>query len=310
MANIVAVIDIQVLLGMKTSTYFSVASATFLTYDYLLMLPTEVQYVWQVKWGVGKVLYLLSRYPLLLVSLVELHRITSHVASEKECRVLYSLIYHTMAFATMISEIILIIRVWALWQRRIWVIVVLGSILIAGMITAAILAEGALRGVAVISNYRVVSLSYPACLNVSKGRRMSIILYIIIMVNGTAAFLLMVIDGIRSRRYLRHGSVQNSSMMYTFYKDGLLYFAALLATSIINTTVSLTQPLEYANLLLSAQTSLHSVLSTRMLLNLRHSAQRDISDVNSISDPNTCHRRHNITGLRFATDPDSSTGTA
>ncbi|KDQ28780.1 hypothetical protein PLEOSDRAFT_1102821 [Pleurotus ostreatus PC15] len=258
MANIVAVIDIQVLLGMKTSTYFSVASATFLTYDYLLMLPTEVQHVWQVKWGVGKVLYLLSRYPLLLVSLVDLHRMTSHVASEKECRVLYTLIYHTMAFATMISEIILIIRVWALWKRRIWVIAVLGSILIAGMITAGIVAEGALRGV----------------------------------------------DD------LCHGFVQNSSMMHTFYKDGLLYFAALLATSIINTTVSLTQPLEYANLLLSAQTSLHSVLSARMLLNLRHSAQRDISDVNSVADPNTSHRRHNITGLRFAADNDSSTGTA
>ncbi|KAL4256583.1 DUF6533 domain-containing protein [Pleurotus pulmonarius] len=273
MADSTVVINTQVLLGMKTST----------TYDYLLMFPTEVRYVWQVQWGIGKVLYLLSRYPLLLASLVDLHRMTSHVASEAECHVLYSLVYHTMAFAIVISEIILIIRVWALWQT--------------------------LRGVAVISDYMVVSLSHPSCLNASKDRKKTVVVYMIIMVNGTAAFLFMVIDGIRSRRYLRHGLSRPSSMMYIFYKDGLLYFAALLVMSIINTTTCLTQPLEFANLLLSAQTSLHSVLSTRMLLNLRHGAQRDISGVNSISDPNIHYRRHNTTGLRFATGTDSSSST-
>ncbi|KAF4602638.1 hypothetical protein EYR40_005853 [Pleurotus pulmonarius] len=177
MADSTVVINTQVLLGMKTSTYFSVASATFLTYDYLLMFPTEVRYVWQVQWGVGKVLYLLSRYPLLLASLVDLHRMTSHVASEAECHVLYSLVY-------------------------------------------PILAERTLRGVAVISDYMVVSLSHPSCLNASKDRKKTVVVYMIIMVNGTAAFLFMVIDGIRSRRYLRHGLSRPSSMMYIFYKDG------------------------------------------------------------------------------------------
>ncbi len=42
-------------------------------YDYLLMLGSEVQYVWHVNWGAGKVLYLLSRYPLLVASAVALH---------------------------------------------------------------------------------------------------------------------------------------------------------------------------------------------------------------------------------------------
>ncbi|KAF4600490.1 hypothetical protein EYR38_005119 [Pleurotus pulmonarius] len=209
MADSTVVINTQVLLGMKTSTYFSVASATFLTYDYLLMFPTEVRYVWQVQWGIGKVLYLLSRYPLLLASLVDLHRMTSHVASEAECHVLYSLVY-----------LILIIRVWALWQRKLWVVFVLGSTLIAGTIIAAILAERTLRGVAVISDYMVVSLSYPSCLNASKDRKKTVVVYMIIMVNGTAAFLFMVIDGIRSRRYLHHGLSRSSSMMYIFYKDG------------------------------------------------------------------------------------------
>lgn len=55
------------------------------------------------------------------------------------------------------------------------------------------------------------------------------------------------------------------------------------------------------------QAAVHSVLSTRMLLNLRQSAQRDLSGVNSILDSNT---RHRITRLRFAMAVDSSAVTS
>lgn len=47
---------------------------------------------------------------------------------------------------------------------------------------------------------------------------------------------------------------------------------------------------------------MHSVLSTRMLLNLRQSAQRDLSGVNSVLGPDIGHRATSITRLRFAAD--------
>lgn len=76
------------------------------------MLASEVEYVWHVKWGIGKVLYLLSRYPLLILSVMGLHStlfrifracllqervdllalgISGHVVSAAECRGLYSI---------------------------------------------------------------------------------------------------------------------------------------------------------------------------------------------------------------------------
>lgn len=76
------------------------------------MLASEVQYVWHIKWGVGKVLYLLSRYPLLVISVLELYSTLfrifrelllqeranpldlgapGHIVSTAECRVLSSI---------------------------------------------------------------------------------------------------------------------------------------------------------------------------------------------------------------------------
>ncbi len=44
------------------------------------MLASEIQYVWHIKWGVGKVLYLLARYPLLVVSVLELYSMLFHMS--------------------------------------------------------------------------------------------------------------------------------------------------------------------------------------------------------------------------------------
>ncbi|KAJ8517380.1 hypothetical protein ONZ45_g5411 [Pleurotus djamor] len=57
----------------KTSTYVPVSSATLLIYDTLLTFPDEIRYVWGSTWSVGKCLYILSRYPILLNSIVQFH---------------------------------------------------------------------------------------------------------------------------------------------------------------------------------------------------------------------------------------------
>ncbi|KAF4607564.1 hypothetical protein EYR38_001636 [Pleurotus pulmonarius] len=236
------------------------------TYDYFLMLSSEIKYVWQAGWGIGKVLYLLSRYPILIFSPTRVYMVTIHVVSDTECRALYELTGCVLVFAMVIAENILVVRVWSLWHRRIWVGVLFACIAVGDVISVLFSMFKTLHGL-------------------------------------TFVFLLMVIAGVRSRS---HG-IPFSSLMYTFYKDGLVYFASLLAMTVVNLTINLTQPPEYTNLLLSTQASLFSVLSTRMLLNLRQSAHRELQGVNSVLDPNARYQRYqadSITGLRFAANSD------
>ncbi|KAL4257383.1 hypothetical protein AB1N83_009640 [Pleurotus pulmonarius] len=293
MSDSVILTDVRSLEGLNTGTYITVSGAIFLMYEYLLMLASEVQYVWHVKWGVGKVLYLLSRYPLLIVSVMKLHRASAHSVSAAECSGLYSISSYASVFATFIAEVILAVRVWALWHRRIWLSAYLACVAVGGIVIAIVDVIKAVRNVAYVSATSIESLSYPGCLTINEAGKSTYSSYIFLVLHGAFVFFLMVIVWYKSF----HHSVSVSSMMYTFYTDGVIYFAAISGISIANMIFNLNQPPEYINFLLPTQAAVHSVLSTRMLLNLRQSAQRDNSGVNSMLGPNT---RHQITPIRFA----------
>ncbi|KAL4265878.1 hypothetical protein AB1N83_003633 [Pleurotus pulmonarius] len=268
------------------------------TYDYLLMLSSEVQHVWHANWGLGKVLYLLSRYPILVISPTRIYMVTNNITPGTECRVLSSLNGCASVFATCIAEVILMVRVWNLRFRNIWVGVVLACLAIGGGIPplVALIKTLVAHDMHLVSDHRIPLLSYSVCFLAADDRATSAASCIMLLVTGTTVFLLMFITWIGS--YSR--GIPFSSMTYTFYKDGLLYFAALLAISIVSVIVNLTQPPEYVNLLLSTQASLLSSLSTRMLLNIRQSVHRELQGVNSVLDPNARYRANSITALRFA----------
>ncbi|KAL4261923.1 hypothetical protein AB1N83_006291 [Pleurotus pulmonarius] len=278
-------IDIEVLQGLKIITYIVASSIAFLIYDYLLTIPSEIQYVWRANWGTGKALYLLSRYPMLVVAPLRIQLTFSHVIFGTECHALYLIAGHTMTFTVIISETV---RIWALWHRSIWLAVIFAFMTVIGVVAVLFSIRTSAHDVTFVSDHPIVSLSYPACMAVGQDRTTSIISLVLLIGNGTGVFLLMDVVAAKSRAK----GIPFSSMMYTFYKDGVVYFTALLALSIVNLIVSLTQPPQFSNPLLSTQSALHSVLSTRMLLNLRQSAHRDFISVNSILNPDISSQRY------------------
>lgn len=115
----------------------------------------------------------------------------------------------------------------------------------------------------------------------------------------TVVFVLMAVDGVRVY----------SSMMYTFYEDGLIYYAALLAISIVNMIVSLTQQTEYINLFLPTQVALHSALSSRLFLNLRQSLDGEVGGTRRIdirTFEGATSRTLTTSAMRFAVGNDGN----
>ncbi|KAF9498305.1 hypothetical protein BDN71DRAFT_419279 [Pleurotus eryngii] len=120
-----------------------------------------------------------------------------------------------------------------------------------------------------------------------------------------------------------------SSMMCTFYEDGLIYYAALLGMCypcvneirsggnlihtfshiFVNMIVSLTRPTEYINLFLPTQVALHSALSSRLFLNLRQSLDGEVGGTRRI-DIRTFEggtsRTLTTSALRFAVGADGN----
>ncbi|KAF4600468.1 hypothetical protein EYR38_005097 [Pleurotus pulmonarius] len=189
------VIDLSVLFVAKMGTYIAVSSAVILVYDYFLTLPDEIQYVWPTHWSLGKVLYLSSKYFIIVIFLVELRWIASHNASEAECRASNTILHYSCILAVIAAETLGFKDISTGYRSELY-----------------------------LTDYAKASLSYPGCATVGDDRTASATSYITVLTHETDS------------------SMPISSMMYTFYEDGFVYYVVLLAISIINMIVSLTQP--------------------------------------------------------------------
>ncbi|KAF4574391.1 hypothetical protein EYR40_005890 [Pleurotus pulmonarius] len=284
------VIDLSTLFVVNIGTYITVvlpqvSSAALLAYDYFLTLPDEIQYVWPTHWCLGKVLYLSSKYLIIVIFLAELHWITSHNVPEAECRTSNTILHYGYLLAVIAAENILTLRVWALWNQRRWVTIMLGCLCIVGIALGFKDISTGYQNDIYLTDYAKASLSYPGCATVGDDRTASATSYITVLAHETDS------------------TMPISSMMYTFYEDGLIYYAALLAISIVNMIVSLTQPVEFINLFFpyvfssercvrttdtymsrrtSTQVVLHSTLSSRLFLNLRQSLDGEVEETRRI----------------------------
>ncbi|KDQ50438.1 hypothetical protein JAAARDRAFT_42093 [Jaapia argillacea MUCL 33604] len=118
----------------QIATYSSVSALAFLVWDIFLTFGNEVEYIWKQRWGSpAKSLFLYTRYfsviaqAILLVPRTDLpHTLPSH---HRSCRSWF--IFKSVAFQSMFSclGVILMLRVYALYNRARWVRSILQTIL-------------------------------------------------------------------------------------------------------------------------------------------------------------------------------------
>ncbi|KAL4257128.1 DUF6533 domain-containing protein [Pleurotus pulmonarius] len=251
---------------MRQSSYIPIASGALLGYDYILTVYDERNLVWKAKWSVGKVLFLLTRYPTFVdVGMAVYHNIAPSIPPET-CVLLYNVSGWMVIIGMIIAEIIMVIRVWALWGNSKIVGAILVVLSIIGVVVTAIsyaLFSGSLEFIATDT----IAPGLIGCLP-GRGTNIVFIGYLVLMAYEALVMILLLLKGVQ---HFRHVSTR---FLYAFYQDGIVYYGVLLLISVLNVIVLLTGPRENANLLTTLQRTFHSILSARMLLQLRKSAQR------------------------------------
>ncbi|KAI0691687.1 hypothetical protein C8Q76DRAFT_634755 [Earliella scabrosa] len=120
-------------------SYSEVACVTVLTWDVLIMFSDEIELVWRRAWTPAKVMYLIARYMPWLVQLallaITVNGTTGLTFTSEQCAtwqvvqgVLLQLIVTTV-------DVILIARVYALFSRNRALLLVLGSLFLAEVIS-------------------------------------------------------------------------------------------------------------------------------------------------------------------------------
>ncbi|KAF8880129.1 hypothetical protein CPB85DRAFT_1341276 [Mucidula mucida] len=229
-----------------------VASGTLLIYDLLCTLDQEVEYVWSRPLAFSSILFFLNRYLPFVDTVLSIQLHLDYFTSE-ECITRFKALTWFIVVGLLLCEAILMIRTYAIWERR--------RAVLYGFI--ALFLVVAIPGI-VMTQLELDSLVYGPVSD--RGCRLihasPIIMgsYLLLLLCETIIAVLMCI---KAWQHLRqpHSSWVNR----LYFQDGLLFFIYTFFISLANVIVPICNP-SLANWLATPQRVLHSIFSTRILL--------------------------------------------
>ncbi|KAK0432553.1 hypothetical protein EV421DRAFT_2040619 [Armillaria borealis] len=234
------------------SSYSVIASVTVLVYDLLLLLPTEINYVWLPR-PVHRLLLLfaLNRYLPLIDAAIAINWLL-HKPSAAQCRQLSFIRGAFAALGIFISQVILMIRTYAIWDRHrvvFWCFI--------GIVTFCFIPAVVNFGIKLKTSQFVGPFDNPGCL--SHSSKVANLLYIPVLVSETIIASLTLVKGVQHLRRSSHPFLKE------LYVSGTFFYACLLLITLANILVPMWAP-GVALFLDSFQVNLHSILSNRIML--------------------------------------------
>jgi len=246
-------------------TCMDIVAAVVLVYDYTLTFSDELRYIWSSPFSLGTVLYVLTRYPVFEeTTLVLYHQFA--IMSPEKCDIIYKTIGYQLGIGTLVSESILARRTWAIWAQS----PIMGGFLITALIVFWIpvfyFLQDSLNSL-VFST--APSPTIAGCFLASQKN----ILFVVFILITCFETLILVLTLTTFAPFYRQ---KKTHLIQVLYRDGVMNYVYLCALSICNVVVLTTAPHGYTTLLSALQRVLHSVLSARVLLNLRKAADAPV----------------------------------
>jgi len=242
--------------------YFNVASAVILIFDTLENFGDEVDLIWRQRLTVGKALYLASRYMAFIdVSLMLLYLFDSHL-EPKICHRLYVTTTYFTLVGACTAELVLLIRIYAIWKQSMRILAFLTFISLTLFVTSILNLNIHNNIKTLIFLPSPVPIIIPCFLPKAQIRAFVDFGCLVVM-----DLTILVLTTWGCFKIWKENA--SSPLIVTFYRDGVLYFICLFAVSLANVVVFILGDPEQQGILVELQRVLHSVLSARIILNLR-----------------------------------------
>ncbi|KAF8198868.1 hypothetical protein K438DRAFT_1823863 [Mycena galopus ATCC 62051] len=213
--------------GLNTPIYdlqlvsrVDVGMMTILTYDTLLNIDQEYRLVWKSPWSVVKALYLFARYGTFVDTAIAVHARTTLGLDPATCHTMMSVMRSYAVAGTIITELILTIRTYALYEKSLSLLIFLATmwLAIAGVnIWALIKWTGSLVP---------VPMSPPNSCNLDSPDDFGVVVYWSVLIGESVVFLLTIWRGLHTF-WLSRSIYRHSQLVTTFYRDGILFYFAI-----------------------------------------------------------------------------------
>ncbi|KAF9465496.1 hypothetical protein BDZ94DRAFT_1253950 [Collybia nuda] len=248
--------------------YLNVASLVIFIFDYFQTLDLEIDYVWKSKGFTGKALFFLNRYPPFVDVPLTVYYYLNGGVSSRTCSILDSVTIWMTSFGIAMSEVILLLRTYALWGRNRIILVILTTLLVGIYITVIVILTIFIRSVK-YGNPPLPIIS--GCYDV-EGSDILFVVFVLLLLNETIVFTLTMWVGVK--RY-RHA---HNPLVVVLYRDGILFFGLIFAISCSYILVLTVGPEEFYDILNTFQRVMHSILASHIILHVRETAATGTDD--------------------------------
>ncbi|KLO07868.1 hypothetical protein SCHPADRAFT_1001333, partial [Schizopora paradoxa] len=249
-------------LGQGLNVKYTLGSMILLlVYDSIILVSEEMSCIWKRHWSFGKLLYVITRYGCFVdaVALLWYGFSTSH---SQEANMPHRIRHRELGDVCGQSRV-LIARTYAIWDQNVLVLVYLFVLQIVATIAGAFILNESNKSVVFLPSTPIVP-----CAGMFTDNKI-FILYCFMSVVESNVVVLSLVKG------AKHWRRESSVLVHTLYLDSVLCFSVLFSIAILNVILIVTLPKSpYCNLMIVPQRVFHSVLASRVILNVRSASFR------------------------------------
>jgi len=235
-----------------------------------LTFGEEVEFVWQQKISLGKVLFLLNRYIPMINLVVFMNSYTNPTIRQDKLCLPWFQVYNWLGIlAFLVLATLMMLRTYALWGRSRKILISLSVLLVVCFLGTA--------GPALYLSLAVVAMPSPSNIQLCKYTFPNTnILYCILVsciVFDLTIIILTLVKTVPAR--MRNGW---TPLIGLFLKDGIQYFILMFLISVANIVVISQSPPALSTTLFAFNAAIAPLLGSHLMLNLRGSILRTSHD--------------------------------
>ncbi|KAJ6602653.1 hypothetical protein DFH09DRAFT_1125288, partial [Mycena vulgaris] len=259
---------ITALIHLQATKYYNVAVLAMLVYDYFLTLPLEIDQVWKRHaWSLPKILFILFRYltPIFQLGSIMADQLTTWTSASCEQWIWWRIIVdESLAVAT---SLVLILRVYALFNRAKWALGLMLSALVANIIVAFWSFPA--------STMAPLPPGVSGCFigpkspnDITSGKIAS--LFISLLMLDTLIFILTALRVYQSKR----SAGMSTPLAEIIIRDGFLYFSVIFIVNLGNVVLieSTRIPEDLRPINVEFTPAITTIMVSRLFLNMRRQA--------------------------------------
>ncbi|KAG8896731.1 hypothetical protein FRB99_008686 [Tulasnella sp. 403] len=242
--------------NVRTGWWLSAGATCLIFWDWLISLDVEVEYIWRARWSAGKMLYFTIRYPLLIIVN------TTFDVTVKQCKVWIPADAIVTVLLVGLVQLTLSLRVYALYGKNTPLLILLGFLLGATIVTTITLYEFTSKHFFYQANLGIVTGCLPNC---EKCFIWIPMIHLPILLFDTVIVAFTIVKCLRF--YFREKSMVPA--LTVVGRDGLFYYLATFFMILFNVVFLLLTRASMATWWIPWMRGIVSIMGARLIVNLR-----------------------------------------